>query len=156
LIAACAALGACATPFGLGGQELDDNANEAGVVDTNDTTDTTHGADFDTPDGIGTMPLDLAIVGLECGDAGPPSLAATPDDGGGLRVVQSGIRGPSSAEWQLSAQASTDVVLVSYQDVSGASDAPCPWRFEYVLPDVPSGSWTVTASPLPVQAVVLP
>jgi hypothetical protein len=139
-------LAACTTPWGLGGNDIDDNPDDVGLM----ADDTQAGDSPEAPAGVATVPLTVAVGGVSCDPgAAVPSLDVAAGVGGALAVTQTGIAGSCCSEWRFDALATGDTVIVAYTDANAGNhcDCSCSWTFDLAIGDVPPGTWAVVATP---------
>jgi hypothetical protein len=148
------ALAACTTPWGLGGNDIDDNPDDIGQMGDTTTDDPLAAADD-----IATVPLSVAVGGVSCDQgAAIPSLAVGAEAGGALDVTQTGIIGTCCSEWTFDAVATGDTVIVAYTDANAGNhcDCSCSWTFDLAIGDVPPGTWAVVATPTSAASASVP
>jgi len=136
----------CQNPFGLGGQELDD---DIAANDTHDPETDSGGEDTSVIVGGGTD-FGIAYHQVSCEDTLPdPGLSVTSDAPGTVHALELGFEGACTSQWTIAAHSDAagqiDVSYTTPEDTGVSSGCVCNWTFDYTILGVPSGETTVTS-----------
>ena len=99
----------------------------------------------------GTSVFEVKVFGVDtsCGAYVPEELTGGVSNGA-INVLHVGVVGPQTADWEVSGTADTETMRIDmvYQNVdTGSTSVPdCWFSIDYLVDDIPTGSWILAAN----------